>query len=51
MIMEHRLYLIPAPLGEYEPDLVIPGPVLERLRAIRIFVVEELRTARRYLSP
>lgn len=48
--MENKLYLVPAPLGEYEPELVIPGPVLERLRAIRIFVVEELRTARRYLS-
>lgn len=50
MTMEHKLYLIPAPLGEYEPGLVIPLPVLERVRNIRIFVVEELRTARRYLS-
>ncbi len=45
-----KLYLIPAPLGENEPAEVIPAPVLEKLRDIRTFVVEELRTARRYLS-
>ncbi len=45
-----KLYLIPAPLGENEPAEVIPAPVLEKLRDIRAFVVEELRTARRYLS-
>ena len=45
-----KLYLIPAPLGENEPAEVIPAPVLEKLRDIRVFVVEELRTARRYLS-
>ena len=45
-----KLYLIPAPLGENEPAEVIPATVLEKLRDIRTFVVEELRTARRYLS-
>lgn len=45
-----KLYLIPSPLGEYDPALVIPGPVLERLRTLQTFVVEEVRTARRYLS-
>ena len=45
-----KLYLIPSPLGEYDPALVIPAPVLERLQSIHIFVVEEVRTARRYLS-
>lgn len=44
------LYLIPAPLGDYDPSEVIPAPVLERLRTLTIFVVEEVRTARRYLS-
>ena len=48
--MDNKLYLVPAPLGDYEPQMVIPAPVLEKLREIRIFVVEELRTARRYLS-
>ena len=45
-----RLFLIPSPLGEYDPAEVIPGPVLDRLRGIRKYVVEETRTARRYLS-
>lgn len=44
------LYLIPSPLGEYDPAEAIPAPVLERLRTIRKYVVEETRTVRRYLS-
>lgn len=45
-----RLYLIPSPLGDNDPAEVIPGPVLESLKDFRVFVVEEIRTARRYLS-
>jgi 16S rRNA (cytidine1402-2'-O)-methyltransferase len=45
-----KLYLIPAPLGEGLPETVIPAGTLDLLRTIRHFVVEELRTARRYLS-
>ena len=45
-----KLYLIPSPLGDNDPVEVIPGPVLERLKEFRTFVVEEVRTARRYLS-
>ncbi len=45
-----KLYLIPSPLGDNEPSEVIPGPVLESLKGFRTFVVEEIRTARRYLS-
>ena len=45
-----KLYLIPSPLGEYDPAEVLPAPVLERLKEIRTFVVEEVRTARRFLS-
>ena len=33
-----------------EPVEVIPGPVLEKIRTIWTFVVEETRTARRFLS-
>lgn len=44
-----RLYLIPSPLGEYDPAEVIPRPVLDRLKSIRKYVVEEVRTVRRYL--
>lgn len=44
------LYLIPTPLGEGDPREVLPASVLERLPDIRRFVVEEVRTARRFLS-
>lgn len=45
-----KLHLIPAPLGENNPIEVIPGPVLDMLQGFKVFVVEEIRTARRYLS-
>ena len=48
--MKGKLYLIPSPLGENDPAEVIPGPVLDSLKSFRTFVVEEVRTARRYLS-
>ena len=44
------MYLIPCTLGEYEPSLVIPAPVLNLLRKLRVFVVEDIRSARRFLS-
>ena len=44
------LYLIPSPLGENDPSEVIPAPALETARRLKVFVVEEIRTARRYLS-
>ena len=48
--MAGKLYLIPCTLGEYEPSLVIPAPVLNLLRKLRVFVVEDIRSARRFLS-
>lgn len=45
-----RLYLIPSPLGDNDPAEVIPATVLRSLEGFRTFVVEEVRTARRYLS-
>ncbi len=45
-----KLYLIPSPLGENDPAEVIPTPVLESLHHFKTYVVEELRTIRRYLS-
>lgn len=50
MTEKGKLYLIPSPLGENDPEEVIPGPVLHSLTGFRTFVVEEVRTARRYLS-
>ena len=48
--MKGTLYLIPSPLGENDLAEVLPDAVLERARSISTFVVEEVRTARRYLS-
>lgn len=45
-----RLYLIPSPLGETEIFDVIPQGTVDTISKIEHFVVEELRTARRYLS-
>lgn len=45
-----KLYLIPSPLGENDPAEVIPAPVLNSLAGFKTFIVEEVRTARRYLS-
>ena len=42
--------MIPSPLGEYDPALVLPPPVLQTIMRLKCFVVEELRTARRFLS-
>ena len=49
-MMKGKLYLIPSPLGDNDPAEVIPAPTLELLQHIGTFVVEEVRTARRYLS-
>lgn len=49
-MMKGKLYLIPSPLGDNAPAEVIPGPTLELLQHISTYVVEEVRTARRYLS-
>ena len=43
--MKSKLYLIPTPLGEYPPSDILPAPVLERIGQLRLFFVEELRTA------
>ncbi len=42
--------MIPSPLGEGEIEEVIPQGVVSRIQHLRYFVVEEVRTARRYLS-
>ena len=44
------LYLIPSPLGDNDPAEVIPEPALETARRLKVFVVEEVRTVRRFLS-
>lgn len=44
------LYLIPTPLGDVPIDQVIPAYNLEIIYRIDVFIVEELRTARRFLK-
>jgi len=49
-VMNPRLFLIPSPLGDNDPHEVIPQTVLDVLGEVTFFAVEEVRTARRYLS-
>jgi len=44
-----KLYLIPATLGDTPPDQVLPVFNLNLLQHIDVYVVEELKTARRFL--
>ena len=49
--MPGRLYLLPAWLAEdSDPAVVLPSPVLERIRALDAFVVENAKSARRFLA-
>lgn len=44
------LYLIPTPLGETNLSDVLPLRVFEVIKSLEHFIVEDLRTARRFLS-
>ncbi len=48
--MKGKLYLIPITLGESNIESVIPKKVIEKTIAIRHFIVENIRTTRRYLK-
>lgn len=50
--MSHgRLVLVPAWLSEdIPPEAVVPAPALERIRALESFVVEDAKSARRFLA-
>ena len=45
-----RLYLMPSPLGDNSPEEVIPAFVMQSIAGVKHFAVEDVRTARRYLS-
>lgn len=45
------LYLIPTPLGEEGFAGALTAPALDIVRQLRLFAVENVRTARRFLSP
>ena len=44
------LYLIPSLLGDTSPEAVLPDKTLNIIRTLEIFIVEEGRTARRFLK-
>lgn len=48
--MEIALYLIPAPLGDTPVGQVIPAYNAEIIRSIPVFIVENVRSARRFLK-
>jgi 16S rRNA (cytidine1402-2'-O)-methyltransferase len=45
-----KLYLIPNLLGDGNPEEVLSPVVIKIIRDIRYFIVEDIRTARRFLS-
>lgn len=50
MFMSGIIYMIPVTLGESEPELTIPRGTLEITLSMRLFAVEDIRTARRWLK-
>jgi len=47
--MEGKLFLIPAPLGDSDIELVMPKMLAETINQIDDYIVEQARTARRFL--
>ena len=45
-----ELYLIPSPLSPKNPQEVIPEQVKEVIKSMDVYFVEEIRTARRFIS-
>lgn len=45
-----KLYLIPSPLGDNNPEEVLPSSIFSVIGQLNHFVVEEVRSARRFLS-
>ncbi len=48
--MTGKLYLLPNLLGEGDPNELLPTNVLLIIKQLRFFIVEDIRTARRFLS-
>lgn len=45
-----KLYLFPVPMGDTAPDQVLPAPNVELLRSVKHFIVENVRSARRFIK-
>ncbi|MCP4178925.1 MAG: SAM-dependent methyltransferase [bacterium] len=48
--MNGKIYLIPTTLGESDPKKVLPSDIRGVLTSLQYFIVENLRSARRYLK-
>ena len=48
--MKHKLYLIPTSLGDTDLNSVLPDNITKIVSSIKVFIVENIRTARRYLK-
>ncbi|HNQ82777.1 MAG TPA: SAM-dependent methyltransferase, partial [Bacteroidales bacterium] len=48
--MKGKLYLLPSTLGDGSPLSMIPPVVPETIARLRYFIVEDIRSARRYLK-
>ncbi len=49
MMKRGTLYLIPSTLGDTRPEDVLPEKTLQVIRSLNSFIVEEIRSARRFL--
>jgi 16S rRNA (cytidine1402-2'-O)-methyltransferase len=47
---KQKLYLIPVPLAENSAQNVLPTQVVETIQSLQVFFVENVRTARRFIS-
>ena len=48
--MPGTLYLIPSPIADIDFDSIIPSEIKNIINTIDFYIVEDIRTARRYLS-
>jgi len=48
--VKHKLYLIPTSLGDTDLNSVLPDNITKIVSSIKVFIVENIRTARRYLK-
>jgi 16S rRNA (cytidine1402-2'-O)-methyltransferase len=49
IIVKGSIYLVPVTLGDDNYSYVIPEKALEKVRQLRFFIVEDIRSARRFL--
>ncbi|MDP4224364.1 MAG: SAM-dependent methyltransferase [Bacteroidota bacterium] len=47
--MAGKIYLVPVTLGSEDYSGVIPGKVIDLIKTLRLFAVEDIRSARRFL--